>query len=1208
MNISSRQEWEDKGDPNPPDPIYIDVIVESSGDDSPTVGEGTKFILQLTANVRDIYDLDVEIPTLIQDVDIGESALFEFTILNEGTTVQQYKVTTISYDSTNFTAPSYNPSSSTFPSQPTADSVDLDMTVTPKDDGLHGTYKFWIKIYVSQDTKKQWHTNVTVNIEPLRGVDLRAQNDELSKETIINTHANYTLIIKNTGNDYDRFHLGATGELSNLVTFEQVYVTLGPDESAIVKCFVFADQNTVEAKSLYEIGIDNNIQVTSENETEKSDSILLNTQITENHLLTLTCPDDKQDAEPGETANFILYVENIGTIEDKYVASVRGYNTSALNNPVFNPSTSTFPASPVDAGTSTTLGIDVDVLSDVPVGDYWVLIRISIDGFPAIYEEYNFTVQVEQVYLNSVELELEDENYKDADTNEYITYTLRVKNTGNGPETFEIVATGEYNALVTLEMDEIYLNRSESRVFEVEVYTDKDIIDRDELYGFYLETPIKVTSKNDPDTFSVTENIYTDILYTYDFEMGTMAAGDTMEGKPGETIYFKLEVTNVGTATDRYTFRVTSVDETKFPGITIANINSDVKVRESRETTANIPISTENEKAVVGMYQVEVTGTSVNDATITRTIILNINITAKAGLQVGDSQTGTGEPGDVIDYKFRITNKGNAPDTFDLALSGTNKDWGQILEAVPPYAPLSEVALDVEGVSQDYYVDIYVRVTIPGTGETSAGTSYAVDLEVSSSTSEDVSLKRQATTTVEDYLDLILEYSGSGLPHKEFDPNQKAPKFSFRVTNNGNQDETGITIRVDPDDWDFLPETLADTIEPGGTSTFSLEFTIPADEKRGEYELQVYVVSSIDPATKSDPVYITINITKPDLSVSSGDISGLDDMDYLMGKVGNAVTISAAISNEGDSDAKSVQVKLYEDNNVRGTKSISSISAGASKNVDFRWTVVAEDVELKIEITPQEELEEDNNEVTIQLDLRPDLSFEGEQINFSKSNPAPGEKITLTALIRNTGGDAEDVVVKFYDGTKIIGTDTLDIDHDEVGEATYDWEVPDKEGESRSIKAEIDLSGVQGHGDDATKSVKIGGEGAGQIFSGAGLLGMIVGLIIGAIIFLFLGLAMGRRGAPKAGAGAPEGAAGPSFGAFEKEMPAGADKKAPKAAPAPFERMEEEAPSEEEEKAKPKEAVARVRCPKCGRVTEVTSTQRPLQIPCECGTTLMLKK
>jgi hypothetical protein len=36
--------------------------------------------------------------------------------------------------------------------------------------------------------------------------------------------------------------------------------------------------------------------------------------------------------------------------------------------------------------------------------------------------------------------------------------------------------------------------------------------------------------------------------------------------------------------------------------------------------------------------------------------------------------------------------------------------------------------------------------------------------------------------------------------------------------------------------------------------------------------------------------------------------------------------------------------------------------------------------------------------------------------------------------------------------------------------------------------------------------------------------------------------------------------------------------------------------------------INRVRCPKCGTVMEVTTDKRPLQIPCECGTTLMLKR
>jgi len=288
------------------------------------------------------------------------------------------------------------------------------------------------------------------------------------------------------------------------------------------------------------------------------------------------------------------------------------------------------------------------------------------------------------------------------------------------------------------------------------------------------------------------------------------------------------------------------------------------------------------------------------------------------------------------------------------------------------------------------------------------------------------------------------------------------------------------------------------------------------------------------------------------------------------------------------------------------TKTISSIDPGDSKDVDFRWTVVAEEVEIKVEVTAQEEIDDGNNAISpIFVDLRPDLSFTGEQLNFTKSNPSPGEKITITAFIENTGGDAEDVVVRFSYGTKTIGSKNIDIDNDETGEVTFEWTVPDKPGDTLKVKAEIDLEDAIGDGDDTTKSIKISGAGGvAGLFTGTGLTGMGIGLIIGAILFLIIGLAIGRRGA--AARRGPEGMVGPSFGAFEKELPEGAEKKAPKP-PAPFERTEEEAPPEEEEKAKPKE-VARVRCPKCGKVTEVTSTQRPLQIPCECGTTLMLKK
>jgi uncharacterized membrane protein len=577
------------------------------------------------------------------------------------------------------------------------------------------------------------------------------------------------------------------------------------------------------------------------------------------------------------------------------------------------------------------------------------------------------------------------------------------------------------------------------------------------------------------------------------------------------------------------------------------------------------------------------------------------------------SQTSTGEPEDTIDYTVKISNKGNAQDTFSLALEGTYKEWGQILDA--QLKPITEITLNATTLPGSF-ADIIVRVTIPGTGETSAGQSYPVTLKASSTNTEDASITAQVSTKVDDYVDLILEYTG-GNNTIDFNPNKNAPKFSFRVTNNGNQDEESIEIRVDniDTDWDFTPKIMTESLEPGGAATFSIEFTIPSDEDIGEYDLEVFVVSSVDPTLQSDRISISVNIIKPDLSISQSDVV-LDDLDVLRGKVGSSVTVKAFVQNVGDTEAKNVQVKLYEETTLKGTKSITTIAAGDTKEVSFRWTVPSEDVELRVEITPQEEIDDSNNEISpIFLELRPDLSFDGD-LNLS-ADPVPGEKITLRAYIKNSGGDAEDVVVKFFDGTKLIGQDTLDIAFDEIGEASVEYDVPDKEGETRNLKAEIDMSGAEGHGDENTKSTKLeGGTGADDFFSMSGIIMLIVGFILGAIIFLIIGRSSGRGAGPAQGPGAM---GGPSFGAFEKEMPMGADKAAkgplgpegPAGGPAPFERMDEEeaGPGAEEEEgaAKPKEA-ARVRCPKCGRVMEVTSTQRPLQIPCECGTTLMLKK
>jgi uncharacterized membrane protein len=313
----------------------------------------------------------------------------------------------------------------------------------------------------------------------------------------------------------------------------------------------------------------------------------------------------------------------------------------------------------------------------VQVGNYHLTVRISINGFPSIYKDFNFTVRVQRVYVHILTT---DDDTEAANVNDNINYTLELKNKGNGQETFSIAAIGPYGNLVTLGINQVTLNQEESTIFNVQVFVEKNVIDSADLYGLDLVSTIKVTSKNDPNQYYVDLSLYTTINHFYDFELSTLTPGDTMSGKPGDTLDFKLEVTNIGSANDRYDLRVTKNWLEQFPSVTVTDINTDVGVQQSKQTSAVIVITSENDKALSGEYDIEITATSKADPSIIKTIIIHINITPNAGLDVDSSQTSSGKPGETLDYMFKITNKGNAPDTFELSLEGWVSDWGQILD------------------------------------------------------------------------------------------------------------------------------------------------------------------------------------------------------------------------------------------------------------------------------------------------------------------------------------------------------------------------------------------------------------------------------------------------------------------------------------------------------------------------------------------------
>jgi uncharacterized membrane protein len=1324
--------------PEGEDVKLYDIIINVTSQNDKSVTEEYTF----SANVEATYDVFIYPGNPHDKVKAGFVAEYVIFVENKGNDDDQFNFfdtglpagwdITISPSSLNVQAGS-------------TESVDI--TVTTSSGSASGLYEFNITATSINDATKESSTVLITEVEQRYNILLSSATSTQSVD--VGNYVIYSVEVKNDGNGPDVFEVKISGTYSHWATLyynatEQgdiIHISPPPGGSLSVQLNV-----SIPNRAEWEINSPASVTITVEAEsiqdpdTPPAKTKDFITNINNIYEVIITTTSDSRAGVPTDTVSFTVNVKNDGTVSDsfnleieQFYTMIPGISIGVWDDENPNPFSSSS-VGPISSGVSQSVTMDITIpspedLSEVPTGNYYIVIKVTSQGKSTVFTNKTFTVKVQQLYSAWI---TDSMSAKSTDVGSYVEYQLKVQNKGNKLDTITFEIEDDIDIPTSAGWGKIYyqgsvitslvLNASESKfvIFNVSIpdrgllpspeptsvdlmvkvkpsgavppgiedeiqittnikpiYTfdltsmspnDKKEADAGELISFTLqvqntgtvidsytlrvsnfdESKFSIQSINsinnlgpdgygtttvsitiDPDTDlgsylieitveSVNEpsvkhgiNLTVDIIgpvYIFNYD----SPSSIKDGEPGTIVEYTLQIRNAGTTTDSYEFRVTNVDDTIF---TIPQINTILNLDEDSYGTTIVSVTITNamNKAVAGTYKIEVTANSEADPAVTKVLNLTLKITPTAEVEITPgSQQDQGEPGDVVDYFVKIINKGNAEDTFDLTLSAGNKEWGQIYTRDGSQLISSVTLNESEATHGIYFIEVILRVTIPSTGETQAGTSYPITIKATSRNTEGVEETAQVSTKVEDFVDLELEYSGSGEPARDYDPNKKAPKFSFRATNNGNEPEDSIEIRVDTD-WEYTPKLMVDSLEPGGAATFALEFDIPSDENVGEYNLEVYLISGVDITVRSEGVFITVNFTKPDLSVS--DVEGTNDLDYLRGRVGNAATITATIDNSGTTEARNVQVKLYEYSTVRGTKSISAIPAGGSKDVDFRWTVVAEEVELKVEVIPLEEIDDGNNEYpTIFLDLKPELSFVGEQINFSKTNPAPGDKITLTAFVRNDGGEAENVVIKFYDGSKIIGTDEIDIEFgdDEIGEASVEWTVPDKDGESISIKAEIDHSGSGGHKDETTKSITVGDQGGvDDLFSISGIIMLVIGFIIGAILFLFIGRASGRGSGP-APAG-PSGMTGPTFGAFEKEMGEGADKKAMKgpagAAPAPFERMDEEGggEGEEEEGAKPKEA-ARVRCPKCGRVMEVTSTQRPLQIPCECGTTLMLKK
>jgi len=259
--------------------------------------------------------------------------------------------------------------------------------------------------------------------------------------------------------------------------------------------------------------------------------------------------------------------------------------------------------------------------------------------------------------------------------------------------------------------------------------------------------------------------------------------------------------------------------------------------------------------------------------------------------------------------------------------------------------------------------------------------------------------------------------------------------FTVTVKNQGGagSDYTHVAYYIDDN------QVSSDYIEPiSANTTDNQTFTWTAIA--GEHVIKAFV-DFIKAVNESDETNnekaITLAPIGPDLIVESIDWSHNDP------SVGETVTFTVTVQNNGGSRADASLVHIYIDNTPRGYQDIPEMDPGTRVIRTFDWKVTAGTHSIRTvadESNLVVESNEANNETLIVYPM-PDLTIEA--VTWSPVNPAMGDKVTLTAYVKNKGSHrAGGFQVYFY-------VDDNAVDYQEIPQLdagarvtnTFEWDV-----------------------------------------------------------------------------------------------------------------------------------------------------------------------
>ena len=1056
------------------------ISVIATSEDGETVASTS-----VTVKVNQLPALQVDkVGTSSKDVEAGKRVYYSFDVTNKGNAVDTFNlVVDTSSLPTGWDASLDQDKISNLGVDENITLTDVLVVKAPDDAAAEAETS--IIVTISSDYNSSVNstytsrTTVLQNYEPkltIVGEDTMSAKPE--------EQVNFTIKIANDGNGEDDISLALIGGNSSWGQLGDSAFTLEAGTNGTTTLRVTPPKDT-EAKNGYILIV----RATSEDDTTtNSRNIFINVnQIYE--VSVQVSGDSSKKGDPGDELSYQILVKNKGNGDDTFTLSLEGEKAdwgSILDEVELT------------SGESITVNLTVNIDDDATVGDNDIIVRGTSEDNPSVNDTGTVKVTVNKQFKVDVIV-----SSMSGDPGSTISYAVRIQNEGTGDDTFS-VSIDDYPEgwsvdPVAFQVEDVPAGGEEVVTLNVSIRSGEN----NKAFTINLTASSDEARKENPPKYvNTTVSIITIVNQEYWIEFDLDDPGDiNVDATVGIPTSVDFDVVNKGTGDDVVALSATAPD-----GWTSVSFSSNyVSVAEGGQEQVSLFVTVPEDTADQ-VYDIVVKGVSdcatcdEEGAKSNYELTFKVDVTLARGVEVNADVTEVSKlPGTTANFTVDIKNIGDGQDTMIVSVLDDDLSWASLNRTT--------VSLDKERTGS-----VTVSVTLPTYDlsnltnlERTAlqGDDYEITIKVKSEGDLSESSTVALTTVIGQIYGASIEIIGdsqiTSYPSTETDAEERTEKFTFKLTNTGNKQDSisdNIIATSYPDEWNVdlyqastCSSSFTGTVGAGQSKYLYLCVTPDQDSDVGNET----ILTEFSPNGGTEPaetVSVILEVASPRRELAASAIDTIQEIypEYEGTSSQNSVKFKVKLENTGSNIDKyipEVVTNLEEDWSITfwqdSGKTQSWSTAGVSiedGELDDLWVFVevADDADegnetFEISIGNEEDSPTAFAEVTLTVWIqRPELSVKTSAIQLeiegevgNATTVKEEDTVVILVDVENSGtADADDVRVEVYYYPKKAPTTQTEIDNlviagfafDEA-ENTYIYTLYDKE---TNIKSSVSKS------------------------------------------------------------------------------------------------------------------------------------------------------